>query len=84
MAGRWQLQEAKNKFSQVVEEAIQEGPQIITRHGKEVVVVLSMLEFRRLASSQEKLTDFFQKSPLAEVDLDLSRDRLPIREDQIL
>jgi prevent-host-death family protein len=37
----WQLQEAKNRFSQVVERALKQGPQIITRHGIEAVIVLS-------------------------------------------
>lgn len=37
---KWQLQEAKNKFSEVVRKAIEEGPQTVTKHGKESVVVL--------------------------------------------
>ena len=81
MVGTWQLQEAKNKLSKVVDEAIKRGPQVITRHGVEVAIVLSLDEYRRLASSQEKLSDFFRHSPLAEVDIDLSRDKSPVRED---
>ena len=81
MAGTWQLQEAKNKLSKVVDEAIHQGPQIITRHGVEVAIVLSLDEYRRLAASQEKLSEFFKHSPLAEVDIDLSRDKSPVRED---
>ena len=81
MAGIWQLQEAKNKLSKVVDEAIHRGPQIITRHGVEVAVVLSLDEYRRLASSQEKLSDFLRHSPLSEVDIDLSRDMSSVRED---
>ncbi len=71
----WQLQDAKNKFSQVVEQALQQGPQIITRHGVETVIVLSYQEYRRLLLTQTKLSDFFGKSPLAGVTLDLSRDK---------
>jgi len=44
----WQLQEAKQKFSQLVRRAIEEGPQTVTRHGEEAVVVMSASEFRRL------------------------------------
>jgi len=44
----WQLQEAKQRFSRVVDEACESGPQIVTRHGREVVVVLSIEEYRRL------------------------------------
>jgi len=43
----WQLQEAKQKFSQLVRRAIEQGPQTVTRHGKEAVVVISAAEFRR-------------------------------------
>lgn len=84
MARIWQLQEAKNKLSRVVDEAIHSGPQIITRHGVEVAIVLSLDEYRRLASSQEKLSDFFRNSPLAEVDIDLSRDKSSVRENFVL
>ena len=75
MAGIWKLTEARKKLSQVVDEAMHRGPQIITRRGMEVAVVLSCDEYRKLAASQEKLSDFFRRSPLAEVDIDLVRDR---------
>ena len=71
----WQLQEAKNRFSQVVEQAIKQGPQLITRHGVETVIVLSYQEYRRMLLSQSKLSEFFRESPLAGVALDLSRDK---------
>ena len=71
----WQLQEAKNKFSEVVEEAVKYGPQVITKHGVETVIVLSYREYRQMALNQKKLSDFFRESPLAEVDIDLSRDK---------
>ena len=76
----WQLQEAKNKLSQVVDEAQRSGPQIITRRGRKTAVILSFEEYRRLAASRKKLSQFFQESPLAEVELDLERDKSPIRE----
>lgn len=77
----WQLQEAKNKFSEVVEEAIHIGPQVITKRGVEVAVVLSYTEYRQMMASQKKLSDFFRESPLAEVDLDLTRDKGDARDD---
>ncbi len=70
----WQLQEAKNRFSEVVKKAIEEGPQTVTRHGEEVVVVLSKAEYCRLLKSQTSLLDFFRQSPLVGIDLDLERD----------
>jgi len=47
MARRWQVQEAKNRFSEVVDLALDEGPQSVTRHGKEVVVIVAKADFDR-------------------------------------
>ncbi len=76
----WQLQEAKNKFSEVVNKALKEGPQIITRRGEEVVVILSSDEYAELKKSQPTLLQFFRQSPLVGVELDLERDRSLPRE----
>ncbi len=78
MNGIWQIQDAKNKLSEVVARAIKQGPQLITKHGKRTVVVLSYTEFKKLSKSQGKLSEFFRASPLAGVDL--TRDKsLPRR-----
>jgi prevent-host-death family protein len=77
----WQLQEAKNKFSEVVEEALQQGPQVITRRGVETVILLSYTEYRKLLASQKKLSEFFRHSPLVDIDIDLGRDRGEVRPD---
>jgi len=74
MMRMWQLQEAKNKFSEVVDEAIRSGPQLITKRGVEAVILLSYAEYRKLIVTQQKLSTFFRESPLAEVPLDLRRD----------
>ena len=81
MARVWQLQEAKNKFSEVVEEAIKHGPQVITKRGVETVIVLSYAEYRKMVVTQKKLSDFFRESPLVAVDLDLTRDKSGLRAD---
>lgn len=75
MSKVWALQDAKNRLSEVVEHAVSEGPQTITRRGKEIVVVLSIRDFRRLAASSDDLVTFFRQSPLAGVELDLERNR---------
>ena len=80
----WQLQEAKNKLSEVVDEAIQHGPQVITKRGVEVVIVLSYSEYRKMIASRKKLSDFFKESPLADADLDLDRDTSGLREEIVL
>jgi antitoxin Phd len=77
----WQLQEAKNKFSEVVEEALSKGPQVVTKRGVEAVIILSYAEYRKLLASHTKLSDFFRQSPLKDTDIDLSRDRSDVRPD---
>ncbi len=77
----WQLQEAKNRFSEVVEEAISHGPQVITRRGVEAVIILSYTEYRRMLGAQKKLSEFFSDSPLAGIDIDLKRDTGEAREE---
>ncbi len=70
----WPLQDAKNKFSEVVNNALHRGPQIITRRGVQAVVVLSYEEYQRMQKPQTDLVTFFQASPPAEMELDLHRD----------
>ena len=70
----WPLQEAKNWLSELVNKAIADGPQIVTRHGEELVVVISKAEYNRLRKSQTSLVEFFRQSPLVGVELDLKRD----------
>jgi len=73
MSMKWQLQEAKNRLSQLVNQATQDGPQIITVRGKPAAVLLSFEEYQQLIKPRIKLTDFFKKSPLCDVELDLER-----------
>jgi prevent-host-death family protein len=47
MTKRWQLQEAKNRLSEVVDLALSQGPKTVTRHGREVVVIVDKHEFER-------------------------------------
>jgi prevent-host-death family protein len=77
---KWQLQEAKNRFSEVVRKASEEGPQTVTKHGKDSVVVLSAEDYRKLEQPKSSLIEFFQRSPLAKVEMDLKRDKSPSRQ----
>jgi antitoxin Phd len=77
----WQLQEAKQKLSKVVDAALNQGPQIITRHGKEVVIVIGYERFRKMTAPDQKLSDFFLSSPLVDEELDLTRDKSAIRDE---
>lgn len=80
----WQLQEAKSRFSEVVEEAVKNGPQLITKRGVETVIVLSFRDYRKLLVRQKKLSEFFLDSPLAGTNLDLTRDPSPLRDEVVL
>ncbi|MBN2382332.1 type II toxin-antitoxin system Phd/YefM family antitoxin [bacterium] len=80
MKKQWQLQEAKNKLSEVIKNAINEGPQIITLRGKETVVLLSISEYRKLSKPKRDIVEFFQDSPLRGIDLDLERSKDIARE----
>jgi antitoxin Phd len=77
----WQLQEAKNKFSRVVANAVNDGPQIITKHGVEVAIVISYAEYQKMIASRGKLSTFFRDSPLVDIELDLGRDKSDARKD---
>lgn len=74
----WQVQAAKAQFSEVFRRARTEGPQHITRLGREGVVMISDEQYDRLMmkSRQPKsILQFFRESPLVGVDLDLERDK---------
>ena len=66
----WQLQEAKAMFSKVVRAASRE-PQLVTVHGKETVVILSVEDYRKLKEPKESLVSFMEQSPLGSVKLEL-------------
>ncbi|ABQ24924.1 type II toxin-antitoxin system Phd/YefM family antitoxin [Geotalea uraniireducens] len=69
----WQLQEAKNRLSQVVDSALHDGPQTITLRGKPAAVLVSFEEFKKLTQPRSTLSQFFRQSPLHDTELDLSR-----------
>ncbi|MBK8990088.1 MAG: type II toxin-antitoxin system Phd/YefM family antitoxin [Chloroflexi bacterium] len=80
----WQLQDAKSKFSQVVNQALEQGPQIVTRHGEEVVVVLSMAEYRQMMKPKTTLLDLLLASPLAGSGVEITRDRKDVGREVVL
>lgn len=75
MSHAWQLQDAKNRFSRLVDCAQREGPQVVTKHGKEAVVILSVDDYKKIIKPEVNLFKFIQKSPLGGIDLDISRDK---------
>ncbi len=75
---KWQLQEAKQRFSEVVRAARAEGVQFVTRHGEEVAVVLDIAEYRRLTGADVDLKDYL-RSALDLDSLEIVRPREPAR-----
>jgi prevent-host-death family protein len=70
----WQLQEAKQRFSELVRRTLEEGPQVVTRHGEEVVVVVPAEEFRRMSGAKPDFKEFLLSGPDLSV-LDLERPK---------
>lgn len=74
----WKLEDAKNRFSEVVRLALADQPQRVTRNGRDAVVVMSAAEYDRLAAPTDLFT-FLQSSPLAEAiadgELEIDRPR---------
>jgi prevent-host-death family protein len=60
---RWQLQEAKQRFSEVVRAAQAQGAQFVTRHGEEVAVVLDIAEYRRMTGAEVEFKDYLRSAP---------------------
>jgi antitoxin Phd len=80
MHNHWQLQEAKNKFSYVVKQATEQGPQFITVHGKPSAVLLSLEEYQSLTRPDKKLSEFLMESPLRYAEIELVRSKEAPRE----
>ncbi len=70
----WQLQEAKQRFSELVRRTLEEGPQVVTRRGEGVVVLVPVEEFRRLTGDKPDFKEFLMSAPDLSV-LDLERPR---------
>ena len=70
----WQVQEAKTRFSEVIEDSQSKGPQFITRHGAERAVVLSMDDYRALTAHQPDLKAYLLGGPKVD-SFEIERDR---------
>lgn len=72
----WQVQEAKTRLRELIEEADKKGPQIITRHGSEHAVVLSITDYHALTDRRENLRDYLLGGPKMDgFDFKRSRDK---------
>ena len=79
--GRWRLQDAKARFSELVRLAHSAGPQHVTLHGRDAVVVVDAAEFQRLQGQRtgQLLVDALQASPQRETEIAPRRSAMPVR-----
>ncbi len=75
MRTTWKLQDAKAKFSKIVEDALKIGPQYVTRRGQEAVVVVSVEDYNELISSKPSFKEFLLTCPKLDVNFDLERQK---------
>jgi prevent-host-death family protein len=80
--GHWRLQDAKARFSELVRRVRGEGPQHVTVHGRDEVVVISADEFRKLKGDQtgEALIAAMRASPHRDIDIEPEHGRFPVRD----
>lgn len=71
----WQLQDAKNRLGDVVDETSRSGPQVITRRGAEAAVVVSAADWARLARRHSPLIEVLHRAPRVQGGLDVARTR---------
>jgi prevent-host-death family protein len=75
---RWQVQDAKQRFSEVLRAAESGEPQIVTKHGEEVAVLIDIAEYRRLRGETVGFMQYLQSGPVLDDELDVTRsDELP-------
>jgi prevent-host-death family protein len=75
MKTSWKLQDAKARFSQVVENALKIGPQYVTRRGKKAVVVVSSDEFEKLVSQKPSFKEFLLHCPKIDDNFEFERQK---------
>jgi prevent-host-death family protein len=71
----WKVADAKARFSELIDRALREDAQEITRHGKRTVVVVAAKEWDRKARRQDRLVEFLDRSPLRGSGLEVERPR---------
>jgi prevent-host-death family protein len=82
LAAHWLLQDAKARFSELVRRVRSEGPQHVTVHGRDEVVIIAAEEFRRLQGDRtgQALIDAFEASPYRDLEIEPSGAPMPVRD----
>lgn len=69
----WQIQQAKQRLSEVIRQAAMQGPQMLTHRGEPAAWILSAKDYENLTKHRESIVEFFQRSPHRDVDLKIER-----------
>ncbi len=75
MQTQWKLQDAKAKFSQVIDNAIDIGPQFVTRRGKEAVVIISINDYQNMIANKPSFNQFLLNCPKLDDDFEFERQK---------
>jgi len=75
----WQVQEAKQRFSEVLRAAESGEPQIVTRHGEEVAVLIDIAQYHHLKGQSVGFMEYLRSEPLLDADLEIERPADPPR-----
>lgn len=78
MLMKWQIQEAKARFSEMVERTLREGPQTVTRHGRPVAVLVSVGQYQRLRAGGRTFKELLASAPLEGIEIQRSREKTRI------
>ncbi len=71
----WQMQQAKQQFSELVKMAVDEGDQQITYRGEEIAWIVSAAEYHKLKKEKKSIIELFANSPCKEIELNLARSK---------
>lgn len=71
---KWQVQEAKSKFSEFMEKTLQEGPQVVTRYGENLTVMISFEAYREKFEPKRTIVDLLLNGPKGD-DIDIERSK---------
>lgn len=69
----WSVAQAKARLSEVMDRAIELGPQRVTKNGRDAVVIISVEEWDAIINPKESLAAFFERSPVRELGIELER-----------
>ena len=76
----WSVADAKARLSELLDRAITDGPQAITRRGREIAVVVSVEEWHKKSSRSGSLAEFLAASPLRDSQIEIERADTPVRD----